>query len=1181
MAERPVARASDQAGPSPTRRSSGRASEAGLAGPVGAAVERASAVGNLERLRELAAAGIRPKLEVSSPTDEHEVEADRVAEKIMSMPLDRAAEPAPVSEEEVAPRLDRAAEPVPVAEEDEEEVATKSDGPPAMSSTVESAIDTSRAGGSPLDAETRSFFEPRFGRDLSETKVHADDQAARMAGNLNAQAFTVGNDIYMGAGKYQPGTESGRALLAHELTHTIQQKPGARLRRSPVPIAVPAPTPAGVGKVQRLEDGAGGGAAAAGAGPAPAQPTFYLPQVKARHRPLYQAWAGRGALKRSKDFSRDSSPENTPDQRDTVWKPAVRARLEQANSILERLDLDESFTGTKELETPQERITGTRAVLLEQVAIPQWDRRGAAANFEVDHIVELQAAGWPGGEGNTIPNMELLTKSANASAGGKTRGNIRYSVREWLGQNSLPNSPDDVTAKTASDDIVFGSVELGTGPTAGGQREAASQWWTFDEIVAGAHLPGVTPVGNVGEAGTATSFALFSPRTLDAAGEQVGGRALLTTFNQGSNLQFDVSGTKATSIAGLRMSAVSLQDGYTGVAADAPIGSIQATWALPPAFQAPTDPLTLPIRKMPDNQYSGYVGDVPALALTFPNLSPVQFDTVRMDGFGLSAVGRLSPTVPLIDRLPIEVRLSGGDLEFGMYYTAADIDIPVPGLRIDEASLGVFYSTRDGLGAEGDLAVSVDKLGRGSLAARATTGGGLEIEGTFDFDSSLFDEASISIWYRDQAFGGSGRLAITDPEKIAGITSARVTATFDAGRFVATGSMVPSIPGVQEATLSVAHSEEEGLSIGGTLALSSDIPGLQSGSVDVLVRKPSDAEGWKVSASGTAVPAIPGVDSQLSVTYEDGIFTAEGTAAYDRGMLAGSLRLGATNRPVDEDGNPGEGPTPELRAFGGGSLTLTLAPWLAATASVALTPTGEVQVTGRIGLPSALEVFPERRFDRNIFSVNLDIPIVGVAVLGQRIGIFATIGGGMDLSAGFGPGELRDLHLEVTYNPDREADTLVSGAAEFHVPADAGLRLSIHGALGAGIPIVSASAGLEIGGTLGIAGAARAAVEVSWTPTQGLDLVAEAEIFAEPKFTFDITGYVLVEADLFLATVELYSKRWQLAQLEYGSGLRLGATFPIHYREGQPFDLSLDDIEIQKPDIDPMQLLTGLIDQIA
>ena len=85
-----------------------------------------------------------------------------------------------------------------------------------------------------------------------------------------------------------------------------------------------------------------------------------------------------------------------------------------------------------------------------------------------------------------------------------------------------------------------------------------------------------------------------------------------------------------------------------------------------------------------------------------------------------------------------------------------------------------------------------------------------------------------------------------------------------------------------------------------------------------MVRKVSEQEGWKLKASGRAKPKIPGVDSEITVSYDDGIFTAEGTAAYNRGMLAGSLRIGATNRPVDESGNPGEGPPPTLRAFGGG-----------------------------------------------------------------------------------------------------------------------------------------------------------------------------------------------------------------------------------------------------------------------
>ena len=102
-----------------------------------------------------------------------------------------------------------------------------------MTHAVEAGHQQPARGGTPLDPGARPFFEPRFGRELSDTKIHTDAHAARLASSLNAQAFTVGRDIYMGAGKYQPGTESGRSLLAHELTHTVQQQPGAKLRRRP------------------------------------------------------------------------------------------------------------------------------------------------------------------------------------------------------------------------------------------------------------------------------------------------------------------------------------------------------------------------------------------------------------------------------------------------------------------------------------------------------------------------------------------------------------------------------------------------------------------------------------------------------------------------------------------------------------------------------------------------------------------------------------------------------------------------------------------------------------------------------------------------------------------------------------------------------------------------------------
>jgi hypothetical protein len=298
-------------------------------------------------------------------------------------------------------------------------------------------------------------------------------------------------------------------------------------------------------------------------------------------------------------------------------------------------------------------------------------------------------------------------------------------------------------------------------------------------------------------------------------------------------------------------------------------------------------------------------------------------------------------------------------------------------------------------------------------------------------------------------------------------------------------------------------------------------------------------------------------------------------------MLSGSVLIGVTNRSVDEEGAPRGEPGGELRAYGGGEVSLQLAPWLQATVGVTLLPNGEMEVSGEVGLPESLELFPEKRIEKNLFTIDLDIPIVGVAVAGQRIGIFATVGGGLDVSAGIGPGELQELGLRVAYNPEREEQTRVQGGALLVIPGHAGLRLFVRGALGAGIPVVSASAGLEIGGGLGVEGAAEAEVRVDWTPAQGLELEARGEIVAQPSLLFDITGYVLVEADLVLTTVELYSQRWELAGFEYGSGLRFGLRFPIRYVEGEPFAIDLRDVEFIVPDLEPREVLQDLVDRIA
>ncbi|HEU4985397.1 MAG TPA: DUF4157 domain-containing protein, partial [Nitrososphaera sp.] len=80
-----------------------------------------------------------------------------------------------------------------------------------------------RSPGQPLDASTRAFMEPRFGHDFSRVRVHTDARAAESAQAVNALAYTVGGHIAFGMGQYAPSTSEGRWILAHELTHALQQ----------------------------------------------------------------------------------------------------------------------------------------------------------------------------------------------------------------------------------------------------------------------------------------------------------------------------------------------------------------------------------------------------------------------------------------------------------------------------------------------------------------------------------------------------------------------------------------------------------------------------------------------------------------------------------------------------------------------------------------------------------------------------------------------------------------------------------------------------------------------------------------------------------------------------------------------------------------------------------------------
>ncbi|MGH2459480.1 MAG: DUF4157 domain-containing protein [Chloroflexota bacterium] len=231
---------------------------------------------------------IQTKLTVGPPGDSYEREADRVANQVMqapaaSGPVQRAAaehegvegeeeelqtkplakgiqRAAPEEEEEIktkplATTISRRE--VQRAGAEEEELQTKSmiqraapeeeelqkkptiqrtsaDEGFEASTNLENRLAGQKGGGSPLSDDVRSFMEPRFGTDFSDVKIHSGSDAGQMNREVQAQAFTLGQDIYMGEGKYNPGSSDGKRLLAHELTHVVQQAgaPSAQPKRT-------------------------------------------------------------------------------------------------------------------------------------------------------------------------------------------------------------------------------------------------------------------------------------------------------------------------------------------------------------------------------------------------------------------------------------------------------------------------------------------------------------------------------------------------------------------------------------------------------------------------------------------------------------------------------------------------------------------------------------------------------------------------------------------------------------------------------------------------------------------------------------------------------------------------------------------------------------------------------------
>jgi hypothetical protein len=198
---------------------------------------------------------IQPSLEIGKEDDDQEKEANHVADQVMRMPdknekVERMREspailPKMNGSPAILPKMGEADEEEPIRKKSEEplNIQKKSQGDGGgmtASKNVEQGISNSKGNGQSLPADTQQELGTKMGADLSGVNIHTDSKAVQMNKEVGAKAFTHGKDIYFNQGQYDPSSNEGKHLLAHELTHTVQQgsKVNKKIQRQNIPGTV-------------------------------------------------------------------------------------------------------------------------------------------------------------------------------------------------------------------------------------------------------------------------------------------------------------------------------------------------------------------------------------------------------------------------------------------------------------------------------------------------------------------------------------------------------------------------------------------------------------------------------------------------------------------------------------------------------------------------------------------------------------------------------------------------------------------------------------------------------------------------------------------------------------------------------------------------------------------------------
>lgn len=1077
-------------------------------------------------------------------------------------------------------------------------------------SAPESVHRTLASPGRPLDPGTRQFMESRFGHDFSQVRIHTDSHAADSAREINAQAYTAGNDIAFAPGKYQPDSHAGQHLLAHELAHTVQQgglqrrasdlavdtEPGSRLEheadRAAHSVMNGRGAPAIAGRVagpvvSRAPVSAPATGTAAGGTPVPvpvSTPSYF---GNTTHQVTAEAGVSVGtgtAATAEESFSVD-----------VLYVPAAKGRkgvqrfkdLANGGVLQSVIGLSGNANASAwQLRDPPPELRSTwlsaRGLAPGPAADKAWSDAGGGATFgvcatgnaQIDHIVELQTTG-----GNNAENLQPLDGSQNSESGQALWNEVSGLARAILAERKLSSGKAaqlrlkfrtaDMkgTAKfpayeTAAP-VLDPATKLKRGTTCLSIGEAMT-----DNLAAGA---GTAPAG-----GSATTAYVI---TAKAAAATAGGSSTTLRVPGSLPLAADAAiySDPANQAAGQLISGLLLEKLKSGSNASA--GKIDASLdtrsrgpkatKLPISMDGAASVIGLDVAAQAQGGRLSLTNPNPGLKFTYPFLSPGVISTMEVTPAGeTNWTGYIDPKISFLGRL--DVASQNGTLTISKGLGLTELKPPIPGIRIVKSSLGLQLAPEFKPTGFLDLEFGpADKPTATASFAATTDGKGLVATGQLKLNIPGLSKAGAEITYRgggDYGAGSwSGEFAIgMNDISLPYVTSGSVVARLGAGgkALTVSGALGLTLPGGSTAT--VGLSDQSGdwvLSGSGTFVVPKvgQVPG------GITYNTRSGEVSARIGRVTFKLFGFPATLNSLKGKFASGVppvFSGSGSLVISKGKLSGTI-----NVDLGEDG----------RFSGSGTMAYPLFEGLTPQVTV-IYKNDRLRVEADITVQS-FKLFEGVKNDKELLNLSATIPVPGLSA--GTSGVVITIGGGLTVGYSFGPGAIAPITFKAGFNPLDESPDLTLGVeGKLSIPARAYVTAAARAELGVQVDALivkgGVGAGLELTGNIELSGEVFGTLTAAYKARR-FTATMVAGLRAELVLGLALTAYLRAYASSLVPGLGAEQRwDWKLAQASFPTGLQFELSAPFAYDSaGSPAfkPPGLNDVTFIKPNIDPKALI--------